>query len=119
SLRRDERERLLDGAADLERLACNDELLGFDLRDIEHVVDERKQMSRAAAHHLKLLALLGIERTGQLLEQDAREADDGIERRTQLVRHRREKSRLDAVRGLGAMAAFAFRFDANAIGDVV
>src|SRR5690606_10396873 len=45
-LRRDERERLLDGAADLERLACNDELLGFDLRDIEHVVDERKQMSR-------------------------------------------------------------------------
>ena len=42
-------------------------------------------MTGAAPDHAKLLGLLGVERSGKALQDDAGEPDDRIERRAQLV----------------------------------
>ena len=78
-------------------------LLGFDLRDVEHVVDQLEEVARAATHHAELFRLLGGQGAGEPLEDDPCEADDRVERSAKLVRHRGEEGGLDAVGGLRAL----------------
>ena len=59
-----------------------------------------QQVPRAALDHPQLLRLLRRQRPGQSLQDDARETEDRIQRRAQLVGHRRQKSRFGPVRRL-------------------
>ena len=66
----------------------------FDLGQIEHVVDQSEQVPAA---HVDLLEILGEGRLAQLrgfLLEHLAVADDGIERRAQLVRHAGEEAGL-------------------------
>ncbi len=67
------------------------ELPGFDLGKIENVIDQGQQVLGALLDHPQLLALLLIQRTRDLLEDDPGEADDGVEGGAQLVGHRGQK----------------------------
>ena len=67
---------LRDGFAQVEPLRGDFELPRFDLGDIEHVVDERQQVTGTGADHFELLGLLRIQGPGQPLEDDAGETDD-------------------------------------------
>ena len=67
---------------------------GFDLREVEDVADEVKEVGAGAVNRSRELDLLGGEVSfrivGQLLSQD----EDRVKRRTQLVRHVCEEFRL-------------------------
>src|SRR3954462_6646122 len=65
-------------------------------------------MPSARADARELMALLGGELAGYAQVEELRIADDGVERRAQLVRHHREKLRLGLARRfrLGACGAF-------------
>src|SRR3954467_12177366 len=65
-------------------------------------------MPSARADARELMALLGGELAGYAQVEELRIADDGIERRAQLVRHHREKLRLGLAGRfrLGACGAF-------------
>src|SRR6516162_1941785 len=57
----------------------------FNLREVEDVIDESKQMPCRAEHTVERLDIL-LERFG-ILTQHLADADDGIERRSQLMAH--------------------------------
>ena len=57
-------------------------------------------MLPGAEHVVEVLHLLGVHRPEHLLEERLGEADDRVERRPQLVRHRREELRLVSARDL-------------------
>ena len=70
---------------------------GFELREVQHVVDEPEQMPLAALDALEVLALLGGDRAAHAHLEQLRVAADGVERRAQLVAHHREELALGAV----------------------
>ncbi len=60
----------------------------LDLAEVEHVVDKAEQMAAAGVDVLQaLLLLLGAHLARQVVLEDLAEAEDGVERRTQLVAH--------------------------------
>ena len=73
-------------------------LAGLDLGEIEDLVDQREQRAAGARDRAGHVALLGIE--AGILQQVAH-ADDGVERRAQLVAHDREEAALGLVGLLG------------------
>ena len=75
---------------------------GLDLGEVENVVDQREQMPARAEHAIERLEVL-LERLG-ILPQHLGDADDGVERRAQLVAHVGEELRLVLAR-LGELAA--------------
>src|SRR3546814_2419340 len=84
----------------------------LDLREVEDVADDRQQMAGAAADVLCIFTVLRIsERPEQSLLHDLGEADNGIQRRAQLMAHVREEGRLGVVRPLGLVAGDAPRSD--------
>ena len=71
---------------------------GFDLGHVENVVDQLQQVLAAAVDVAGVVAIAGfVDRAEQLVLDDLGEADDGVERRPQLVAHVGEKHRLGAV----------------------
>ena len=67
---------------------------GFDLRQIEYLIDEAKEMSPGAVHALqRLLRLFGPE-TRRIGDHHLGQTDDGVERRAKLVAHAGDKLRL-------------------------
>nr|GEU28476.1 hypothetical protein [Tanacetum cinerariifolium] len=82
----------------LHRLHFERDLAGLDLGHVEDVVNQREQVARAGADGVELLVLLRGERAGKLHQQRARKADDGVERRAQLVRHVGDEGGLHAAR---------------------
>ncbi len=96
-----------DDALAHHRFEMRFDLAGLDLRDIQQVVDEREQVSRARLDRGELFFLVSIERTGQLEHQRAGESDDGIERCAQFVRHVGQELALHAVGGLGTVLGVA------------
>src|SRR5689334_816888 len=62
-------------------------LAGFNLRQVQQIVDERKQVPGAGLDGLELLLLFGIHRSGQFHQQSTGESDDGVQGRAQLVAH--------------------------------
>src|SRR5688572_10124163 len=80
------------------RLERND--AGLDLRDVEKVADQGQQLAARRENDAELLALLGSHGPGHAGEDQIGEADDRVERRAKLVRHRTQKYALHAIRGL-------------------
>ncbi len=93
-VRRQRLDRTVNGLGDaLERVIgkIEDKLAGLDLRQIEHVVDEPKEMPAIAfkpfehaEHFFRRLAINAV-------RQELGIAQDGVERRAQLVAHIGEK----------------------------
>ena len=75
-------------AIEVERLAGQPHAAGFDLRHVEHVVDDVEQVLPAFADVTAVLVvLLGAERPEHARLHDLGKSDDGVERRAQLVAH--------------------------------
>jgi hypothetical protein len=84
-------------AGHVEALEVELHLAGFDLREVEHGVDQLEEVLAGGIDLLEVVGeLLGAEVGGVLLQHLA-VADDGVERRAQLVRHVGEELRLVAV----------------------
>ncbi len=69
-------------------------LAGFDLGEIEDLVDQREKRATGAGHRAGHVALFAIE--AGILEQVAH-ADDGVERRAQFMAHDRQEAALGQV----------------------
>ena len=65
---------------------------GLDLGEVENVVDQREQVPARAEHAVERLGIL-LQRLG-ILPQHLADADNGVERRAQLVAHIGEELRL-------------------------
>ena len=89
--------------ADVEVLRLEAQLAGFDLREVENVVDDREQRVRRALDRRRETALARIELR---IEQQFRHAEHAVHRRADLVRHAREEFALRAARGFGGAAGF-------------
>ena len=74
-------------------------LAGLDLREVEHVLDQAQHHARGAAQRLQHVGLLAVELR---VAQQIRHADDGVQRRAQLVAHHGHEAALGEVRRLGA-----------------
>src|SRR6202022_289298 len=74
---------------------------GFDLRDIENVVDDRQQRLAGVFEERDLAPLLIRQ---LIVEQEIGETDDAVHRRADLMAHAGQELGLGAVRGLGLNA---------------
>jgi|RhiMethySRZTD1v2_1073278.scaffolds.fasta_scaffold363270_4 hypothetical protein len=82
---------------------------GFDLGKIEDLVNQGKQMLARCKNISGVLSLFLVQFPKQSFLQNFREADDGVERRSQLVGHVGEKLRFVAV-GSFDLAALVLNF---------
>ena len=73
---------------------------GFDLGQVEEVVDQRKQMLACFENVFDVGQLAFVQLAEHLLVQHLGEPDDRVQRRAQLVRHVREELRLVLARRL-------------------
>ncbi len=98
---RDRIDRRFDDAAELNGSRREAQLAGHDARDVEQIVDETGLMGRVA---LDRLERLGPRRRVELAShEEPRPAENRRQRRSKLVRERREELVLDAV-GLAQLA---------------
>ena len=92
------------------------ELRGFDLGEIEDVVDEIQQVVAGAAKDLHILVLLRVERG---LREQVRDANDRIHRRSDFMTHARQKIRFGPASALGCgLGLLQFRLHQLALRDV-
>src|SRR5581483_6035894 len=75
-------------------------LARLDLGEVEDLVDQGEQMAPRSEHVLHVAELLLVQVAGELQLEQLGEADDRVQRRSQLVRHMREKLRLVPADGL-------------------
>ena len=88
-----------------ERLRRNLEIAGFHLRHVEDAVDDRQQMLAGIVDQLRIFLAPGrIQHQHVFLRDHLGEADDGVERRAQLVAHGGEEARLGGIGLLGGGA---------------
>ena len=92
---------VVEGGGQVEGHALDLQVSGFDLREVEDVVDHREQVLGRSAHGLRVVVLLGRQRR---VQQQARHADHAVERRADLVAHVGEKLALGAAAVFGALA---------------
>ncbi len=92
--------RLGQGVVEAEGDALQRELLRFDLREIEDVVDDEEERVRRALHELEVVTLLARELG---LEGQRGHADDPVHRRPHLVADVGEEVALGAARRLGRL----------------
>src|SRR5205807_8313161 len=85
---------------DLQLISKNQQPAGFNLGEIEEAVDQVQEMFRANQNLLKILFLKSRYLPFGPPQHQAGEADNGIERRAQLVTDVGEKLRLVPVSGL-------------------
>ena len=78
---------VVDHSRDRDRLWPHIELAGFDLRQIEDVVDQRQQIIARGGDRLGELDLLGIQVAVAIVGQQLREDERAVEGRPQFVRH--------------------------------
>ncbi len=87
-------------SAQQERNTLQDQLPGFQLGKVEHVIDDRQQIVGRTFDGGQVVALRSVEIGFQ---RQAGKADHPIERGAQLVRHIGQELRLNARRLLGAL----------------
>ena len=97
---RQQGDHLIKRGAQQERNALQDQLPGFQLGKVEHVVDDRQQIIGRAFDGGQVVALRGVEIGFQ---RQAGKADHPIERGAQFVGHIGQEFRLNARRLLGAL----------------
>ena len=98
--------RVAENFADLEGGVVQLELAGFDLGEVENVVDEREQRLGRILDDAQVLALHGRQLGSQ---QQLRHADDGVHRRADLVAHVRQEGALGAAGGFGRLHRLSLR----------
>ena len=107
---------LLDQSERRERTRLEVELAGLDLGEVEDFLDQREQ---CVARGLCRLDVGGLLRGQRRVEQQIGHAEDAVERRADLVRHRGEEPRLGTARRLGGVARLGERAAGlGAFGDV-
>ena len=89
---------VVDDQRQFHRLHVQPNLAGHDPRDVEHVLDDLRQPGRVAFERLE--AARGLLAGQDVAAQQPRVADDGVQRRAQLVREHGEKLVLHPVGGL-------------------
>src|SRR5262249_47201948 len=89
---------LVDQRCELYGLWVELELAGLDLRQVEHLVDEAKEMSPSEVHALQRLLRLFCAEPRGVRDHHFGQSDDGIERRAKLVAHAGDELRLVLVR---------------------
>ena len=104
---RDDVDGVLDQVADHDRLRLQVDAVSLDLGKVQHVRDHAQERLAGRADGVQRLALLRRERRRR---QHVRHADDAVERRPDLVAHRRQKVAFGLRRcerlGAGALQAF-------------
>src|SRR3546814_8331378 len=94
----DEHPAALYEGAEVHLLLPELQLAGFDLREVEQIVDEAQQVLPGAVDVLRVLVVLRvIERPEGLRRHHLGKADDGVERRAQLVRSEEHTSELQSL----------------------
>src|SRR4051812_24220488 len=73
----------------------------LDAREVQHVVDQAQQMPLTAVDAVERAALLGSQRAVNSHLDELEMSADRVERRAELVTHRREKFRLRPIRAFG------------------
>ena len=101
--RRHDAHGVVEEAAEPDLLEVEADAAGLDLRHVEDVVDDVEQVLAALVDVLAVVAVLvAADRAEHLRLHDLGEADDGVERRAQLVAHIGEEARLRLVGLFGA-----------------
>ena len=78
---------LVDQRSELDRLRIELQLASLDLGEVEHLVDEAEQMGAGAMHALQRFGGFLSAEAGRVGDHHLGQADDGVERRAQLVAH--------------------------------
>src|SRR6185436_825360 len=73
----------------------------FDLAEVQQIRNDGHQVLLAAADSLEIIDLFSRNRTAEAETEKLGITADGVEWRTQLMRHRRQKLRLGGVGGFG------------------
>ena len=91
----------------------------LDLREIQDVVDQREQLRARRVDGARELDLLRREIAADVVGQEARQDQQAVERRAQLVRHVGEELRFRFAGALGLdLGAHQLRLDALALGEI-
>src|SRR5882724_4048276 len=99
-----------DHLAEIDLALRQPQLAALRLRIFEDVADQVQQMGAALVDVLGVLAIAFLaERPQQLALEHLREADDGVERRAQLVAHGGQEFGLGAAGALGLLHGFMQR----------
>ena len=114
----DQRHRLADQHAEVDRAERQLERARFEAREVEHVVDQRKQVVAGSADVAELGELRRVGRAAGLDLQQLGEAEHRIERRAQLVAHAREELRLGVDLALGEHRLLAHQLGLLGLGHV-
>jgi hypothetical protein len=78
---------LVDEPGQINRLGIEFELAGFDLGEVEYLVDQAKEVGPSGIHTAQRLQRLLRAEPGRVADHHLGQADDGVERRAQLVAH--------------------------------
>ena len=85
---------LIDKPGQIHRLGIEFKLAGFDLREIEDLVDQAQEVGPGGIHTAQRLHRLFRAESRRVGDHHLRQTDDRIERRAQLVAHVGEELRL-------------------------
>ena len=85
---------LIDKPGQIHRLGIEFELAGFDLREVQYLVDEAKEVGPGGIHTAERFQRLFRAKARRVGDHHLGQADDGVERRAQLVAHIGEELRL-------------------------
>ncbi len=107
--RNDQRPHLFEQRHDFDVFEEDVHLAGFDLRQVENVVDQAEQVTAGAFDLLQVATDIVLSEIGDVFLEDLAVADDGVERRAQLVAHIGEELRLVLARDL-ELAALVLDF---------
>ena len=85
---------LVDQRRELHGLWVELKFAGLDLRQVEHLVDEAKEVGSSAVYALQRLLRLFRAEARRIGDHHLGQTDDGVERRAQLVAHAGDELRL-------------------------
>src|SRR5882724_1032285 len=110
----------IDDLRDIARPFVEFEAAGLDLRGVEDAIDDAQQMLAAIPDIAGVLEILvRADRSIQLLADDFRESEDGVQGCAQLMAHVGQELTLGAVRELGLLlGAHQFLFGVLLLGNV-
>ena len=107
-------ERRFDTFAQIEGLRLDVHAAGFDLGEVQHVVDDSEQRIARFADRAHIVALLDVELG---IEQEPAHADDRVHRRAYLVAHGCEERAFRLVGGFGQRARLLGLFEQASVLD--
>src|SRR4030095_16635530 len=89
---------LVDKPCQINGLWIEFELAGFDLGEVQHLVDEAKEVGPGSIHAAQRLQRLFRAKARRAGDHHLGQANDGVKRRAQLVAHAGEELRLALAR---------------------